>query len=66
MASDEERREVAARLRTERRHMEDVPVPNNVGAASFRYLVSLISAVRVPNGSNLFIRLADLIEPEEQ
>lgn len=66
MASDEERREVAARLRSTRRRMEDVPVPNNVGAASFRYLVSLISAVRVPNGSNLFIRLADLIEPEEQ
>lgn len=64
--TDEERREIANRLRTRRKEMESEKPPSNRLLAASVYLTNVGSAVRVGDDGNLFNRLADLIEPEER
>ena len=61
--SDEERREVAARLREARANLENIPRLRDVYQSSFIYLIELAKAV---GDSEILNRLADLIEPEPE
>jgi hypothetical protein len=65
MLTNDERREVAARLRDARVKLESVPVPKSIGEQSFTYLLELTKAIGKHDGA-LFDRFADLIEPEER
>lgn len=66
MPTDNERREIAARLRNRRREMESEKPPTDSFFAAFVYLTNVMGAVRVGEDGNLFNRLADLIEPEPE
>lgn len=63
MPTNEERRQVAAKLREARENLEDIPLPKTVGEQSFIYLQVLAIAL---GGGEIFTRLADLIEPEPE
>ena len=64
MPTNDERREVAARLREARANLESIPVPRDIDQASFTYLVELTKAIG--DDGHIFNRLADLIEPEPE
>ena len=66
MPTNEERREVVARLRAKHkeRSKPDVWYPQAVGAYEKAYLLDLEACV--PDGKSLFAVLADLIEPEPE
>lgn len=64
MPTNDERREVAARLREARANLESIPVPRDIDQASFTYLLELTKAIG--DDGHIFNRLADLIEPEER
>lgn len=63
MPTNEERKQVAARLRDARVKLESIPVPKSIGEQSFTYLLELTKAIGKHDGA-LFDRFADLIEPE--
>lgn len=62
MVTDEERREVAKRLRIERRLMDDEMPPKDPLACSFAYLSRLGKVVFTEGKPDMFNRLADLID----
>ena len=63
MPTDEERREVAARLREERRRMDAEKPPSVPIIAAAEYLLRISRIVlRDEDGGRLFDRLADLID----
>ena len=64
MPTNEERREVAARLRKARANLENIPMPRGINQASFIYLNELAKALG--NDGHIFTHLADLIEPEPE
>lgn len=63
MPTNEERRQVAAKLREARENLEDIPVPTTVGEQSFIYLQALAIVL---GGGDIFNRLADLIDPASE
>lgn len=66
MPTNEERREVARKLREKQseRNRPDVFVPQSMGVMAEILYEDLISCV--PNRGNIFLALADLIEPEPE
>ena len=62
MPTNEERRQVAAKLREARENLEDTPLPTTLGEQCFIYLQALAIVL---GGGEIFTRLADLIEPAE-
>ena len=66
MPTNDERREVAERLRNRRKEMESEKPPSDGFFAATVYLANVMCAVRLGENGNLFNRLADLIEPEER
>lgn len=66
MTTNEERREVARKLREKQseRNRPDVFVPQSMGVMAEILYEDLISCV--PNRGNIFLALADLIDPEPE
>lgn len=66
MPTNEERREVARKLREKQseRNRPDVFMPQSMGVMAEILYEDLISCV--PNRGNIFLALADLIEPEPE
>lgn len=62
MITDEERRNVAERLRLKRKEMDNEEPPLGSGLASFVYLSRIARAVKLGEDGELFYRLADLID----
>lgn len=62
MIADEERREIAARLRHRRKEMDNEKPPQGYLFAAAVYLLEISSAVKCGESGALFYRLADLID----
>lgn len=60
--TDEERREVARKLRAAREQMEEEAPPASLGGAMAAYLLRIAKCVGVGIDGNVFRRLADLID----
>lgn len=66
MPTNDDRRQIAERLRSRRKQMESERPPASKFLASFIYLVEIGRAVSLGEKGDLFNRLADLIEPEPE
>ena len=64
MVTNDERREIAARLRQRRKEMDNERCPRIPSLAAAVYLVEISSAVKCGESGALFYRLADLIDRE--
>lgn len=60
--ADNERREIAARLRSRRKEMDNEKPPQGSLFAAAVYLLEISSAVKCGESGALFYRLADLID----
>lgn len=62
--TNDERREIAARLRQRSKEMDNEKPPRNMMLAAAVYLLEISTAVGCDESGELFYRLADLIDPQ--